>query len=148
MIIASTVLASTGFTGDDFTGSRTDRPAINPEFDPDESCLLDVYQKHCIPGSQQECPEGFANNEDSTCFPKGDCPEGYHKEDDDETGQCYPDSEGCSSNAMILLECENGEGKTCRVLYLICDQAEHRGEDYCIEFCEENPDSMGCRSKE
>lgn len=81
---------------------KNNRPAINLDLDPDESCLFDVYQEQCIPGSEQECPRPqFGNNEDSTCFPntlidgewQWECPEGYHSAEYDETGQCYPNSE-------------------------------------------------------
>ena len=70
---------------------------INPHFAPDESSMFDAYQLHCIPGEDQECPEGFGSNEDATCFvsKKNGCPDGYHGEDDDETGQCYPDTKPC-----------------------------------------------------
>jgi hypothetical protein len=75
----------------------------NPFFAPDGSCLFDVYQLHCIPGDHQECPEGFGNNKDGTYFPmtmvngtwERECPPEYHSEQDDETGQCYPDTEPC-----------------------------------------------------
>lgn len=137
-IPTSTVLASSG---------QHARPPINPNFDPDESCQLDAYQEKCTPGSEQECPDGFGQNEDATCVPKDDCPEGYHRETDDETGQCYPDDEGCSSDSYVMIEREDGS-KYCEVLYLLCDEAEHSSTDYCIEFCEENPDSMGCNRPE
>lgn len=79
------------------------RPPTNPDFDPDESCLFDAFQLKCVPGSQQECPENFGQNEDSTCVPKHDqCPEGYHVEDEDETGQCYPNDE-CDYDGYVLL---------------------------------------------
>ena len=71
---------------------------INPYFAPDESCMFDAYQLQCIPGEDQECPKGFGGNEDSTCFVDHSdigCPKGYHSADDDETGQCYPDTEPC-----------------------------------------------------
>jgi hypothetical protein len=116
---STVALASTGFTGDDFKAGQSQRPPINPDFDPDESCLFDVYQEQCIPGAEQECPENFGNNDDATCFPKtladGEwkwrCPDGYHNEDGDETGQCYPNDEGC----------------------------------YCIEYCDENPERNVCK---
>ena len=69
---------------------------------PDESCLFDIEQIKCLPSPiTDECPENFGTNEDGQCFPlneDGDweCPEGYHGEDDDETGQCYPNDEGCN----------------------------------------------------
>jgi hypothetical protein len=128
--------ASTGFTGDDFSASHSQRPAINPDFDPDESCDLDAYQLKCIPGSEQDCPEGFAQNEDATCHKSGPCPEGYHSEDEDETGQCYLNSEGCISGSMVLLEREEG-GYNCAILDYICDDEEHRNQDYCREYYSE-----------
>ena len=53
---------------------------------PDESCLFDVYQIKCqaFPNmnetAREQCPEGFATNEDDYCFPlhREGCPEGYH----------------------------------------------------------------------
>ena len=68
---------------------------------PDESCLFDVEQIKCLPSPiTDECPENFWTNEDGQCFPlneNGDweCPEGYHSTQDDESGQCYPDTEPC-----------------------------------------------------
>jgi len=70
---------------------------------PDQSCLFDAYQLKGIPGSGQECPEDFGTNEDGTCFSptlingnwEWECPDGYHSEEDDETGQCYPDTKPC-----------------------------------------------------
>jgi hypothetical protein len=68
---------------------KSDRPAINEDFNPDRSCMFDAYQLRCIPGADQVCPEGFGNNDDSTCFffHKKGCPEGYHSTENDETGQ-------------------------------------------------------------
>lgn len=134
--------------------SKQDRLAINPDFAPDESCLFDVFQIQCIPGSEQECSKPqFGNNEEYTCFPmtlvdgewEWECPEDYHSRDDDETGQCYPDSEGCEWPGYIMMKDEDGKGNTCRVLYIICLQEEHKGRDYCIEHCKEFPDSLSCK---
>jgi hypothetical protein len=54
--------------------------------------------------ARAECPKGFATNEDDYCFPLHDagCPEGYHSEDEDETGQCYPNDEGCNTWTAIV----------------------------------------------
>jgi len=103
--------------------SKSDRPAINEDFNPDRSCMFDAYQLRCIPGAVQECPEGFGNNDDSTCFflHKEGCPEGYHSTDNDETGQCYSNEEGCNAYATIngtrhdyvLLTERPGKGDTC-----------------------------------
>jgi hypothetical protein len=99
---------------------HSDRPAINPDFDPDYSCIFDAYQLKCIPGSQQDCHEvGFGNNDDATCFPyefiTEGRPKGYHSIDDDETGQCYPNSQeypdhGSDYPTMVLLEDRLGKG--------------------------------------
>jgi hypothetical protein len=59
---AVSVLAS------DFLANQRDGPAINPDFDPDYSCLFDTYQDKCVPGSAQDCQDiGFGNNKDYTC---------------------------------------------------------------------------------
>ena len=103
--------------------SKSDRPAINEDFNPDRSCMFDAYQLRCIPGAGQECPEGFGNNDDSTCFflHREGCPEGYHSTDNDESGQCYSNEEGCNACATIngtrhdyvLLTERPGKGDTC-----------------------------------
>ena len=36
----------------------------------------------------------------AACHPKGPCPEGYHDTDENETGQCYPNSEGCDAHII------------------------------------------------
>ncbi len=141
------LLLPNAYASDFSSHNQRDRPAINPDFDPDQSCNFDAYQLKCIPGSEQDCYdiEGFAQNEDYTCHVSGPCPEGYHGRDDDETGQCYPDSEGCEWDGYVMLEREDGKGNTCSVLYLLCDQEEHKEEEYCIEYCNEGPNRMGCK---
>ena len=102
---------------------KSDRPVINEDFNPDRSCMFDAYQLRCIPGADQVCPEGFGNNDDSTCFlfHKEGCPEGYHSTDNDESGQCYSNEEGCNAYATIngtrhdyvLLADRPGKGDIC-----------------------------------
>ena len=96
---------------------------------PDESCLeLDVSQIKCLPfpnmndTAPAQCPEGFSTNEDDRCFPthRGGCPEGYHSTEDDETGQCYPNKDGCENETDILTE----DGKNCLIYKLDCDLNE------------------------
>ena len=144
------VLASSDsdFTGDNFKAYKSDRPAINEDFDPDESCHFDVYQLKCIPGANQECPEGFGNNDDSTCFPSTDCPKDYHWTEDDETGQCYPNDKGCEYDGYTFTEdkkgcvqykmdCDlnennplcNGEERTDGIT--VCDEPDHPGYKFC-----------------
>lgn len=140
--------SESGFTGDNFKAYHAGRPPINPDFNPDYSCLFDVYQVQCIPGSEQECPDNFGNNDDATCFPldeDGDwtCPEDYHGRDDDETGQCYPNDKGCEWEDYILIE----EERRCASLSYICNEDEHKAENYCIDFCNEDPERFGCREE-
>jgi hypothetical protein len=129
---------------------------VRPDFEPHESCLFDAFQLKYIPGSQQECPRPqFSQNEDYTCFPntlingewEWECPEDYHWTEDDETGQCYQDAEGCRWD-NYMLESEDGEGNSCRALYNICDHEEHREGDYCLEYCEEYPDGLTCKPEQ
>jgi hypothetical protein len=122
-----------------------DRPPINPDFAPDEDCNI-AYELKCIPGSQQSCfdLDGFHNGEDNVCSPV-ECQEGYASADDEETGLCIT-YEKCESdryvdNGYILLKDES----RCAYWFRVCDEAEHRGEDYCIENCKENPDRFVCR---
>ncbi len=101
---------------------------------PDESCLFDVYQIKCqsFPNmnetAREQCPEGFGTNEDDYCFPlhREGCPEGYHDTDDDETGQCYPNDEGCDAWVMpalidgrfediLVTDGEDGRGDNCAI---------------------------------
>ena len=125
------------------------RPAINPDFDPDESCILDILQDKCDPGIEGECPEGFAQNEDNRCAHRvlvnGEwewiCPDGYHIAYDDESGQCFPNDEGCRDDGYILIEKEDENGNNddhCLPLNVACDEQEVKNEDYCKEYIEEN----------
>ncbi|MFZ0555519.1 MAG: hypothetical protein WBL67_09090 [Nitrososphaeraceae archaeon] len=113
---------------------KNDRPAINPDFAPNESRQFDAYQIKCIPGSVQECPEGFAENEDSMCNPGGLSPEGYHGEDDDESGQCYPNSEGCNTYTITKDET--------RVPFVLLTDRPDDKPDRCAKpsyLCHEDP---------
>ena len=168
-IAVAVAVASTGFTGEDFKAGHHARPPINPDFDPDYSCLFDVYQEQCIPGSEQECPENFGNNDDSTCFPldeNGDwvCPESYHSIEDDETGQCYPDSEECPEGmhlqgfsdkeghgCMHIRDCFNfPESAHCTDRETYCNIDENSESDYCMlmasgsDLCWEFLDGSKC----
>lgn len=148
LLTVQTVLGGGEFTRENMKIYHHNRPAINPEFDPDYSCLFDVFQTKCIPGSQQECTRPqFGQNEDATCFPmtlvdgewQWECPDGYHSVDDDETGQCYSDETGCQYEDMVLIERSN----RCASLGYLCVENEHMKEEYCIEYCTK-PDNWGC----
>jgi hypothetical protein len=114
---------------------------------PDMSCLFDVYQLKCnedpITG---ECPENFGHNEDNMCFPdnqgpdgKWGCPDGYHTVDEDESGQCYSNSEGCpvyeGQSDYVLLQNQPGKSDQCAALEYYCDpQHGFPARDVCKEF--------------
>lgn len=133
------------YNGKGYLLGKSNRPAINPGLDPDEDCKFDAYQIKCQPGSEQECPWGPGTNEDESCVPSDvECPDGYNIEDNDETGQCIPNEVCEGYDDMVLIERE-GEGDRCATLYYICGDDEHREEDYCIEYCNENPDGHTCR---
>jgi hypothetical protein len=112
---------------------------------PDESCLFDVYQEKCLPGPiTDECPEDFGTNEDGYCFPMKDgnwvCPEGYHDIDDDETGQCYPNSEECPGDTFLVPdEDEEDDGDRCAEPRYFCSEYNGQQPDHpkCKEFLEE-----------
>ena len=90
--------------------SEKERPAINPDFD----CNI-AYEIKCIPGTQQSCfdLEGFNNAENNVCTPIA-CQEGYHNEEDDETGLCFPNDEGCwNEDTMVLMENADEFGDRC-----------------------------------
>jgi hypothetical protein len=111
---------------------------------PDESCLFDVSQIKCQPDPlTDECPPGFGNNEDGRCFPaplgEWRCPVGYHNEDDDESGQCYPNSEGCEYDNFVLLT-DTGRSDRCAYLGYICGEGNENSHPRCEEFLEEQTD--------
>lgn len=89
------------FTEKGYVKGQSARPAINEDFAPDKSCMFDTFQLKCIPGSEQECPEGFGSGDPETCFfmNPGGCPEDYHSTDGDETGQCYRNSDNCKEGS-------------------------------------------------
>lgn len=157
MISPAQALATTNST------SNIDKPLYrqiqdlieNPAFAPDYSCLFDVYQLHCIPGDHQECPEGFGQNEDSTCFPMTmvngtwdwECPPEYHSESEDETGQCYPDTEPCYPGQIRdpdEAECDYEED--------VCEEHNLTScwidgifiPNYPDEYCLTNPSQIRC----
>lgn len=70
---------------------------------PDGDCLFDPSLTKCAPDENGHCPEGFYMNENEQCFPAHDngCPDGYHSPDDDETGRCIINTEGCPSGMIF-----------------------------------------------
>ena len=85
-----------------------------------------------------ECPDGFFQNEDEQCVPdhRDGCPDGYHSVDDDETGRCIPNSDGCPAGMIF-----RPDQKTCGYKDDICKQ--NPGLDDCVETpdeCDNNRD--------
>jgi len=82
----------------DSVSSMTVNPSLSK---PDRDCLFDPSMPKCAQDENGHCPSGFAMNEDGQCFPRGGCPDGYYRADDDETGRCIPNSEGCPSDMIF-----------------------------------------------
>lgn len=82
-----------------------------------EICRFTPSHPICAPNEDGECDEGFAMNEDGNCFPRGDCPDGYHRANDDETGACISEDD--------LRQCPDGSWG-------------HVSDD-CVGFGEEEP---------
>ena len=99
---------------------QTNENNINP-------CLLDPSNPDCPkPDENQNCPEGWAQNEDGNCFPlhPDGCPEGYHSHENDETGRCIPDSTPCEPGYAM-----DPDFPTCSSIDSIC--RDHPDEDVC-----------------
>lgn len=115
--------------------------------------VSDTFQLKCVPGAEQECPEGFGSGDPETCFAETlvngelewECPEDYHSVEDDETGQCNPDEEGCPEG-MIWTGKTGESHNACNSPYSVCDEIpEH---EVCREYCKEFPDGFGCKPAE
>ncbi len=107
---------------DSSNGNTTSLPQ-NDDEGPDGDCLFNPDLPKCA-SVDGECPDGFFQNEDEQCVPEGGCPDGYHTVDDDETGRCIPNSDGCP-DGMIF----RPDGETC---------------GYKDELCQGNPGLEGC----
>lgn len=161
MIMVSSIANNVSYAATNST-SNVNRPLYrqiqdlveNPFFGPDYSCLFDAYQLHCIPGDQQECPKGFGQNEDSTCVPRSDCPEGYYSEDENETGQCYPDTKPCWPG-MIRYPDRHVGSEVCGYVEDVCKKYNASLTESCfvegrtiVDFpnttCLTNPDQKRC----
>jgi hypothetical protein len=89
----------------------------NNDIDP---CLLDPSDPICPKPDPdtQDCPEGYAQNEDGNCFPlhPDGCPSGYHGHEDDETGRCIPNSTPCDPGYEF-----NDDHSNCEKEHFTCD---------------------------
>jgi hypothetical protein len=63
-------------------------------------CALNPSDPRCPEPIDGDCPPGWGTNEAGQCFPLGDCPDGFHRANDDETGRCVPEDD--------LKQCEDG----------------------------------------
>jgi hypothetical protein len=93
-----------------FVNVRVDTDIIfkdNPDPDPEPSiCYFNPNDPRCDPNENGKCPNNWPMNEDGQCHPGGECPDGYGRVDDDETGTCYPDRDivNCDNGAIVLHE--------------------------------------------
>jgi hypothetical protein len=130
-----------------FPNPANGRTTSIEEFAPDETCLFDVIQPKCtLPEGVPDCPEGFGTNEDRQCFPVNkegyhECLDGTHSIEDDETGQCYPDSQPCPVNSIM------GDNGNCISKHW-CEGdnpiAECPGKDKDIEFNPPTTPDLDC----
>ena len=107
--------------GDNSNGNLTTSPEDDNEV-PDGDCLYNPDLPKCV-SVDGECPDGFFQNENEQCVPEGGCPVGYHTVDDDETGRCIPNSDGCPEGMIF-----RSDGKTC---------------GYKQDLCQDNPSLEG-----
>jgi hypothetical protein len=58
---------------------------------PDSDCFFNPNGlAKCKPDhTTGKCPSGFSANDKGNCFPKGPCPAGYARKDNDESGTCF-----------------------------------------------------------
>lgn len=65
--------------------------AKNGNGKPDSDCFFNPNGlAKCKPDINGKCPSGFSANDKGNCFPKGPCPTGYARKDNDESGTCFP----------------------------------------------------------
>jgi hypothetical protein len=58
---------------------------------PDKDCAFNPNGlAKCKPDpTTGKCSSGFSANDNGNCFPKGPCPTGYARLDNDESGKCF-----------------------------------------------------------
>lgn len=96
---------------------ESNTPIVADKSQPDGDCLFDPSLLKCAPDENRNCPEGFGMNEDGQCFPRGGCPDGYHRVDDDESGRCIPNSDGCPPGMIF-----RPNMKSCGEKEYVCSQ--------------------------
>jgi hypothetical protein len=130
------------------------KAAVTPPPGPDDSCLFHPEQEKCGPDQSGNCPSGFMLNGKGQCFPDKKCPNGFEKQDNDETGTCHPiavappkDSaqKDCKTNPQDL----TCTGKNGRDGLPFCDLVK-RGSCYDRfdnhpDYCKHFPKDPTCR---
>jgi hypothetical protein len=90
---------------------RDQKPKPKPNI-----CYFDPNNKACEPVNGK-CRPGFGFNDDDRCIPIGECPSGYGRLDDDETGTCYPkkDIKRCPDGYIVHVreQCPPSEPIVC-----------------------------------
>ena len=89
-----------------FEDDKDDGNNTPPEEEPSICYFEPNDAPECQPDEEGNCPNDWPMNEDGNCHPGGDCPDGYGRVDDDETGTCYPDDDTieCDNGAIVLDE--------------------------------------------
>ena len=77
--------------------------------DNDEEPSICYFEPNTAPECKPvngECPNDWPMNEDGNCHPGGECPDGFGRVDDDETGTCYDEDDivDCDNGAKVLDE--------------------------------------------
>ena len=68
-----------------------------------------------------ECPNDWPMNEDGNCHPGGECPDGFGRVDDDETGTCYDEDD--------IVDCDNGAKVLTKTTVLLTIQIHQEIQD-------------------
>jgi hypothetical protein len=146
-------LESGFYREDGYPKDTKNRPAINPDFDPDESCDL-KWELKCIPGSEQTCRdlEGYDNGEMNVCTPRS-CPEGYHNIAEWEDNVCYSNDEECPEDTFLV---EKTFGMQCAYEVLVSTEKPEivdpietdRGTSACPDGYQRTDDGERCQLKD
>jgi uncharacterized membrane protein YgcG len=98
---ASSTIPSPGQERTNGVASPGQTPPKQKPGPPDKDCLFNPSLPKCA-SSGGKCPEGFLTNEEGQCVPLvTKCPQGFHTVDEDETGTCYPDANGCPDGTLM-----------------------------------------------
>ena len=110
--------------------------------------MLNPDLPKCASDELVDCPDGFLNNDDDNVFQKVDVRTDIIRVDDDETGRCIPDSDGCPEGMIF-----RSDGKTCGSKENVCEDnpeldacAETSCDPSYPDFCiEPNQSDLNCQ---